>query len=156
MYWLPAWQLTQSKSEPSGSFVLVQADVREFKSDERFDIVLSNPPFFPAASGPVSPNPWKAAARSELSASLAEFVLAGLGHLGEEGKMFMVVPRERVADVLTGAVDGGGRHAGTVFVGARRAIVVLDWHTSTPTTTSVDDHGLEVEGWYRRVGCLTS
>jgi tRNA1(Val) A37 N6-methylase TrmN6 len=153
--WLPAWHQTVSRSEPVGSFSLVQTDVRAFECIEKFDLVLSNPPFFPAGSGPVSPNQWKAAARSELSATLADFVRAGLIHLAKSGKMLVVVPRERVEDVVVSAKAVGGHHARTVFIGARRVIVVLDWQSSSHISVSVDDHGPEVEGWYRRVGCKT-
>ena len=151
--WVPAWRETVARSDTVGAFTLVQSDVKMFSSADKFGLVLANPPFFSAKSGPVSPNEWKAAARTEKTATLADFVIAGLSCLSERGKMLLVVPRERHAEVVTAAHAEGGKHASTIFVGAKRVIVVLDRYSRTHTTRTVSDDGDEVGSWYARVGC---
>ncbi|MFT7522051.1 MAG: tRNA1Val (adenine37-N6)-methyltransferase, partial [Kiritimatiellia bacterium] len=71
--WRPLWRKSLEESAVPGSLELRLQDVRDLHGVE-FPMVVSNPPFFPRNTGPVSPDPWKAAARTEGTATLAEFV----------------------------------------------------------------------------------
>ena len=75
----PEWQgaLARSIAE-SGVDVRVHADdVRAVTGPRRFDVVVTNPPWFPADQ-PRSPDPWRAACRSMLHGETRDFVDAGL------------------------------------------------------------------------------
>lgn len=94
--WVPYWAETVARSR-------FRADLRVLDVSEvagRFDLVVSNPPFFPADTGPVAPDPWKAAARTESGATLPDFVDAALRVLGPGGRACFVVPRARQDEVV--------------------------------------------------------
>ena len=82
---------------------IVLGDIRRcrdlFKTG-RFDLVVSNPPYFAAGSGKLSPDADKAAARGEVLCSL-EDVCRAAAYLCRTGGVFCLVHRaERLADVI--------------------------------------------------------
>ena len=73
--WHPA--LARSIAE-SGAPIRVHADdVRSVEGPRRFDVVVTNPPWFPADQ-PRSPDPWRAECRSMIHGDTRAFVDAGL------------------------------------------------------------------------------
>ena len=70
------------------------------------DLVLSNPPFFPAVPGGVSPDPDRAAMRTE-SAARPELCAAAAERLSPEGAFCLIHRRERMGDVFA-ALAGAG------------------------------------------------
>ena len=92
----PRWvELARRSAEASGVALAVEeADVRAW-SGPPADLVVTNPPWFPADE-PVSPNPWKAASRSMLHGDVAAFVAAGLRHAP---RVCVVTRRERAGDI---------------------------------------------------------
>lgn len=82
---------------------IVVGDIRrcrdEFKTGQ-FDLIVSNPPYFAAGSGKLSPNADKAAARGEVLCTL-EDVCRAAAFLCRTGGAFCLVHRaERLADVI--------------------------------------------------------
>ena len=74
-------------------------DLRESATAGCMDLVVANPPYFPAGSGAVSNDPERARMRTE-SATLAE-VCASASHMLRPGGDFCLVHRsERLAEVL--------------------------------------------------------
>jgi tRNA1Val (adenine37-N6)-methyltransferase len=53
---------------------------------ERFDLVLSNPPFFPSGRGRMSPDPQRAAARHELHGTLKDLLMSADRLLAPKGR----------------------------------------------------------------------
>ncbi len=98
--WAELWPRTLAGSAPRGRVELRLADVLDVVAE--VDLVVSNPPYFPAGSGPSAPDPWKAAARTEAGATVADFVAASVRCLRVGGAACFVVPRDR-EDVVTGA-----------------------------------------------------
>lgn len=89
---------------------IVVGDIRrcrdEFKTGQ-FDLVVSNPPYFAAGSGKLSPNADKAAARGEVLCTL-EDVCRAAAFLCRTGGAFCLVHRaERLADVICLLRDTG-------------------------------------------------
>lgn len=86
-----------------GRCSVIEGDIREHRAlfrTGRFDLVVSNPPYFPAGSGGVSPNEDRAAARGELLCSLEDICRAA-AFLCRTGGSFCLVHRaERLADAL--------------------------------------------------------
>ena len=69
--------LARRSAEESGLAIEVEAgDVREV-GGARVDLVVTNPPWFPADQT-ISPDDWKAGARAMLHGTVADFVAGGL------------------------------------------------------------------------------
>ncbi|MFH1467484.1 MAG: methyltransferase domain-containing protein, partial [Pseudomonadota bacterium] len=74
----PEWvALARRSAADSGLSVAFElADVRALDRPPA-DLALLNPPYLAAGRGHPSPDPWKAAARTELNGTLAELIAAG-------------------------------------------------------------------------------
>jgi tRNA1Val (adenine37-N6)-methyltransferase len=138
--WEPLWRETLARSDPL-PVELRRGDIRGDLGGP-YDLVVANPPFFASDRGPVAPDPWKAAARTESTATLAEFVRAGLAVLAEGGRMALVAPREREDEVVR--VAGGCR---LVRVGARRTLFCLG--SGEGGVRAVDEGSEIVRAWVR-------
>lgn len=91
-------------SQPAlaGRCTLVPGDLREIRSllpAGSFSDAVSNPPYFPAAS-PVSPNPARAAARSEAGCSLDALCAAASWVLQNGGRFSLVYRAERLCGLI--------------------------------------------------------
>lgn len=85
-----------------GRCTLISGDLREIRSlvpAGAFSDAVSNPPYFPAAS-PVSPNPARAAARSELGCSLDMLCTAASWVLRNGGRFSLVYRAERLCSLV--------------------------------------------------------
>lgn len=84
----------------------IKRDFNSFAdSSEKFDLIISNPPFF--NSGLFRPNTSRLLARHESSLSPAELIRKGCHLLTPEGRLSMVVPYERV-NTLINETEGNG------------------------------------------------
>ena len=101
-----------------------EGDFREpgvLRVDERFDLVLGSPPYFPPGSGVEGDHPQKIAARFEMRGSIADYCAIAARHLAPGGFfacVFPIAPEEQEERVRRGAAG-----AGLVIV--RRRPVVL-------------------------------
>jgi tRNA1(Val) A37 N6-methylase TrmN6 len=101
-----------------------QGDFRDEKilrADEKFDLVLGSPPYFPLGSGVESEHPQKLACRFELRGTVADYCAVAAKHLARGGIfacVFPINPAEQGERVVAGA-----RAAGLDIV--RRRPVVL-------------------------------
>lgn len=75
-------------------------------ADGTLDFVVSNPPYFPAGCGAVSPDPNRAAQRTE-SATVSELCRAAARYLKPGGSFFLVHRTERKAEILAALCDAG-------------------------------------------------
>ena len=75
-------------------------DCRELFPAGSFDLAAANPPYFPLSSGPVSPDPGRAAARSELSCTLDELCAAAAWLLPPGGSFSLVYKPERLSELF--------------------------------------------------------
>jgi tRNA1Val (adenine37-N6)-methyltransferase len=78
-------------------------DVRDIPSQqlpESFDLVVSNPPYFPKGNGRLPTRPGRAMARHELNGKLEDFVEAATYLLSYGGKFCMVIPSGRFYESL--------------------------------------------------------
>lgn len=139
--WRPFWErtLAESASQPR----LQVADVTTYQGP-RADLIVCNPPYFLANSGPHSPDPLKAAARTESTATLQQFVRAAARHLTPNGRACFVVPRDR-EDELAGEL-----HVRRVTrVGARRSLVELSQVAGPVKHVAYSDRGKDAERLYQ-------
>ena len=87
--------------------------------DERFDLVLGSPPYFPPGSGVLGDHPQKIACRFEIRGDVRDYCAVGSRHLAAGGFMSLVFPhaldqRRRVID--------GAQSAGLCLVRERPVI----------------------------------
>ena len=73
---------------------------RELFSSGEFDLVIANPPYFPAGSGKSSPRPDRAAAREELLCNLEDIVSAAAYLCRTGGAFYLVHRAERLTDAV--------------------------------------------------------
>jgi tRNA1Val (adenine37-N6)-methyltransferase len=69
---------------------------------ESFDLVLTNPPYRRVGSGRVNPHMEKAVARHEIKATLEDVLQAAHYLLKDKGRLAIIYPASRVADLMRG------------------------------------------------------
>lgn len=82
---------------------VVRGDVRAvgaLLSPESFDLAVCNPPYRRASSGRISPDPERRVARHEVQGDLGDFIRSGYFLLRRGGKMALIYPAPRTADLL--------------------------------------------------------
>jgi tRNA1Val (adenine37-N6)-methyltransferase len=73
--------------------------------DERFDLVLGSPPYFPVGTGIEGDHPQKVACRFELRGDIADYARVAAGHLDNGGLFACVFPEEQRQRVQLAAAD---------------------------------------------------
>ena len=130
---LPAWA-EGWRSSFEDSAVRPELHLRDVREAHgRHALVTCNPPYFPAGTGPVSPDPFRAAARTEGSATLADFAHAAVRSATE--RAVFVLPVERQADLLAAAAPLGLHRR--LQVGRKRVLLDL-----RPDATLTEDASL--------------
>ncbi len=84
----------------------VQADVREYREHlepHSAELVVCNPPYFRKGARRPSANAQRAAARHELHGGLADFVDAACYVLEQRGRLKIILPPIRLADLIAAA-----------------------------------------------------
>lgn len=143
--WAPLWAETLDSPALDGRLSLEGGDLLEVHGPH--DLVVSNPPFFPRR-GKVSPDPWKAAARTESTATLDDVVAAVARCLSPDGAGIVVVPVERGAEVRRSARVRGLGIPRAFQVGKRRWIGVLTHGGDQAPDVFVVEGGPEERRWY--------
>ena len=101
---------------------IVCGDIREVRSLFRagsFDLVVANPPYYPLGSGALPADPDRAAARGELSCTLAELSAAAAFLCRTGGRFCLVHKPERLAEIFTALSSQGLEPKRLRFVCAR-------------------------------------
>jgi len=89
---------------------IVQADLRGLEVARvggPVDLALSNPPYGKLRSGRLNPNSGKAIARHELLATLADVVRTAAQLLHQKGRLAVIYPARRLANLLVEVSSGG-------------------------------------------------
>lgn len=93
---------------------------RVVREDERFDLVLGSPPYFPVGTGVEGDHPQKVACRFELRGDIRDYCSAASRHLAPGGFFACVFPEEQ-----RGRVEDAARAAALSIV-RRRPVVFRD------------------------------
>ena len=104
----------------AGRYEIRQGDFRTsdmLRDDERFDLVLGSPPYFPVGTGVEGDHPQKVACRFELRGDISDYTRVAAAHL-EAGGFFACVFPEEQRDRL----ERAARDAALVIV-RRRPVV---------------------------------
>ncbi len=83
-----------------------QGDFREpglLRADEKFDLALGSPPYFPLGTGIEGDHPQKVACRFELRGDIADYCMVAANHLASGGFFACVFPTEQIERVITAA-----------------------------------------------------
>ena len=78
---------------------VICADVADFRQEE-VDVIVCNPPYFPALPQPADESSFLDAARHEQSCTLPVLFAAGGRLLKDKGRMYMVHRASRLADII--------------------------------------------------------
>ncbi len=82
---------------------VVVGDIRDLPIADAFaDVVICNPPYRKAKSGRINPDRRRAVARHEILADLNDVLYAARLLLREKGRVALIYPAVRLADVMTG------------------------------------------------------
>lgn len=92
-------------------------------ADERFDLVLASPPYFPVGTGIEGDHPQKVACRFELRGDISDYARAAVAHLEPGGFFTCVYPEER-RESLESAVRGAA-----LAIVRRRPVVFREGET---------------------------
>jgi tRNA1Val (adenine37-N6)-methyltransferase len=108
-----------------------QADFRDataLRSDERFDLVLGSPPYFPLGTGIEGDHPQKVACRFEVRGDIVDYASVAAAHLAPGGLFACVFPeeqRQRVEDAAARAALAIIRRRPIVFREGEPPLVTL-------------------------------
>jgi tRNA1(Val) A37 N6-methylase TrmN6 len=109
-----------------GRYEIRQGDFRDpavIGADEKFDLVLGSPPYFPLGSGVLGDHPQKIACRFEVRGTVANYCLTAAKHLALGGWFACVFPMNPPEQLAR--VEEGAREAGLTIV-RRRPIVLRE------------------------------
>ena len=86
-------------------FTLIQSDLRDFETDQRFDLVTGSPPYFPEGTATGANHPQAVPARIEVRGNVADYALTASRILAPGGLFAFVFPAAdvRVSDALRDA-----------------------------------------------------
>lgn len=104
-----------------GRYEIRHGDFRQpemIRAEEKFDLVLGSPPYFPLGTGVEGDHPQKVACRFEVRGDIRDYCATAAKHLGMGGFFACVFPTEQLA-----RIESAAQEAGLVIV--RRRPVVL-------------------------------
>lgn len=79
---------------------LYNCNVKDFKSDYKFQAVTCNPPYNPYGGGLTNKNEAKTIARHEVLATLEDFIKCGASLLEDKGSFYMIHRPSRMVDIF--------------------------------------------------------
>ena len=94
-----------SRSEWAERLSLVECAVQEFCPEERFDHIISNPPYF--VDSLLSPDASRTAARHTTSLTFEELARSAARLLNPKGALSLVLPYDAVGDITLAAARAG-------------------------------------------------
>jgi len=85
------------KSETSPIFI--EADLRSLTSSHKYDLIISNPPYFPKDKGKISPIQERAISRHETLCNMLDILECVKRNLKKDGSAFILYPQNREYDI---------------------------------------------------------
>jgi tRNA1Val (adenine37-N6)-methyltransferase len=89
---------------------IVQDDMRELArsfAPSSFDLVVSNPPYYPLDNGRINPDEEKAIARHEIKATVKDIIRVSNYLAASTGSVLIIFPAKRLIDLLTAFMASG-------------------------------------------------
>jgi tRNA1Val (adenine37-N6)-methyltransferase len=88
---------------------VVEEDLRAFRSDKKFDVVFSNPPYHRRKGGHLSHSLEKSIAKHELKCTIFDIMQKTSEFLKGTGRAYFIFPEKRREDLLKAAEESGLR-----------------------------------------------
>ncbi len=82
-------------------------DPKMIRAEEKFDLILGSPPYFPSGTGIEGDHPQKIACRFELRGDISDYCQAAAKHLALGGFFACVFPTDQSERVKTAAANSG-------------------------------------------------
>ncbi len=76
----------------------IKADLKSFKFEVKFGLIISNPPYFPANDGRISPVRERAISRHEVACQMHDVLFCLKRNLKTNGKAFLLYPVSRLTE----------------------------------------------------------
>jgi len=86
---------------------VVEADLRAWRPEEKFDVVVSNPPYIRKRTGFLSASNEKSIAKHEIACDLGDVLRAAAALLRPVGRAYFVYPARRESDFRRAAGEAG-------------------------------------------------
>ena len=80
-------------SETTPTFT--EADLRDFTSSLKYDLIISNPPYYPKETGRISPIEERAISRHEVTCNMLDILECVKRNLKKDGIAFLLYPQSR-------------------------------------------------------------
>jgi len=80
--------------------MIVHTDLRTYKTDRKFDVIFSNPPYIKKNSGFLSPAKEKSIAKHEIKCSLSDIMLRTSELLKPKGNAYFIFPKKRQEEFM--------------------------------------------------------
>jgi len=90
-----------------GRVEVLQADLRAFPAERKFDVVFSNPPWVRGAEGALGPSREKAVAKHEIKCDIFDIMLTASRLMKADGRAFFIYPDKRKKDFFEAAERNG-------------------------------------------------
>ena len=78
----------------------LEADLNRFVSLEKFDLIVSNPPYYPLTGGRISPVLERAISRHEIKTNMKKILECININLAEKGYAYIIYPQNREKDFM--------------------------------------------------------
>ena len=115
-YYRPTWQITGIDIQPhlvklakensrlaEVDTIFLCSNLKSFSAKEKFDLIISNPPYYAIADGKISPNRERATSRHEIMCTMHDVLMAVKRNLTPEGKAYLLYPISRITELLDSA-----------------------------------------------------
>ncbi|NQT65502.1 MAG: methyltransferase [FCB group bacterium] len=93
-------KISQDNAKLSQTFPsFKEADLRDFFSSLKYDLIVSNPPYYPKEKGRISPIEERAISRHEVTCNMMDILECVKRNLKKDGMAFILYPQSRWADL---------------------------------------------------------
>ena len=115
-YYCPTWKITGIDIQPhlvklakensrlaEVNTAFLCSDLKSFSTKEKFNLIISNPPYYVKTDGKISPIRERAISRHEVMCSMYDVLKAVKRNLTSEGKAYLLYPMSRINELLVSA-----------------------------------------------------
>jgi len=85
------------RSDTSPTFETI--DLKQFDPTQKFDLIISNPPYFPKETGRISQIKERAISRHEITCNMLDILKCIKRNLNNAGSAFILYPQNRLNDI---------------------------------------------------------
>ncbi|MES2529108.1 MAG: methyltransferase [Bdellovibrionota bacterium] len=101
--WKPFLETNIQELIPGTKTKIFWNSVSEWKTTQKYDLIVSNPPYYLPQNGKISPDPVRAHCRSFLKDDWEILLKKSLKALTKEGTAWFITPRENLSHILKSA-----------------------------------------------------